>query len=367
MWTEREAVDYLLGQGLLSPLNVTEGGLAVSGSSRRNRNFLVTNQNGPSYMLKQGIGPERGATISREARVYGLLGGFTGKDRFAQYLPKFYRYDPSENLLVIELVKRTPEKGRPRAGLGFISPTVAAELGRAISRLHGLSGKPGAMKEDLRAYSPDPPWILTVHRPSSAMIRDFTGATIELIKTVQQVPEFCALLDQLGSDWTLDSFIHYDLKWDNFILTGGPGPGLRIVDWEFAGKGDPCWDVGSVFTDYLASWLLSIPIEPSTRPEQFPDLARNRLDRMQPAMRSFWQNYRRGSDLEGKEARQFLVRAARFAAARLLQSTLEKTQMSLQMTGNVICFVQVSLNILRRPDEAVVQLLGIPMAERFSR
>ena len=40
------------------------------------------------------------------------------------------------------------------------------------------------------------------------------------------------------------------LKWDNFIVpaTNGRGRirGLKLIDWELAQEGDPCWDLGSV-------------------------------------------------------------------------------------------------------------------------
>jgi hypothetical protein len=38
-------------------------------------------------------------------------------------------------------------------------------------------------------------------------------------------------------------------------------------------------------------------------------------------------------------------------------------QMAMELSGNVVCLLQLSLNMLRRPQEAMVHLLGIPLRE----
>jgi hypothetical protein len=55
------------------------------------------------------------------------------------------------------------------------------------------------------------------------------------------------------------------------------------------------------------------------------------------------------------------MRATRYSAARLIQTAFEQMQMSIQIMGNTICLLQLSLNILRRPQETIVHLLGIPL------
>ncbi len=53
------------------------------------------------------------------------------------------------------------------------------------------------------------------------------------------------------------------------------------------------------------------------------------------------------------------MRATRYAAARLIQTGFEQMQHSTHLTGNLVCLLQLSLNIMSRPQEAMVQLLGI--------
>jgi hypothetical protein len=82
---------------------------------------------------------------------------------------------------------------------------------------------------------------------------------------------------------------------------------------------------------------------------------------MQPAMRAFWDAYAVGMHLTPVEQDEWLLRSVRYAAARLLQTAYEQSALTLRLTGNVICLLQLSLNILQRPADAAASLLGIPV------
>jgi hypothetical protein len=75
----------------------------------------------------------------------------------------------------------------------------------------------------------------------------------------------------------IEDFLTLAFTWDNCIVFSRPGSPrksrLKVVDWEFAVLGNPCWDIGSVFSEYLNFWLLSIPVMGEAPPDQFLDLA----------------------------------------------------------------------------------------------
>jgi hypothetical protein len=212
-----------------------------------------------------------------------------------------------------------------------------------------------------------PPWALSIHRPDLGVMRDSSAANLEVIRIVQRSEGFSQSLDRLARDWRVECVIHYDVKWDNFIVPASDGRArrdrMKLVDWELAQEGDPCWDLGSAFAHYLSFWVFSIPVTGETPPQQWPDLARYPLARMRPALTACWNAYRRNRDLEGDAARSTLVRSVRFAGARLVQTAYEATQASIEITGNVIILLQLAANVLARPHEAAVQLLGLPLAE----
>ena len=247
---------------------------------------------------------------------------------------------------------------------GHFSTLLAGAMGKALATIHRLARPEGTNGDNDQVFVVRPPGILSIHRPEPRIFQDISSANVQLIKSVQRSAPFCRGLDELRRGWRTETLIHYDIKWDNCIVFARPASKrttrMKIVDWEAAGMGDPCWDVGSVFSSYLSFWLLSIPITGESPPDRFLELARYPLESMQPAMRSFWQSYVRGVGLEAATSDEWLLRAVRYAAGRLVQTAYEQMQMSLHLTGNTLCLLQLSLNILQHPQAAMVNLLGIP-------
>jgi hypothetical protein len=83
------------------------------------------------------------------------------------------------------------------------------------------------------------------------------------------------------------------------------------------------------------------------------------VERMQPAMRTFWQAYVRTRGAGRTEAEELMARSIRYAAARMIQTAWEWTSGHERMSPQMAAVLQVSLNVLARPDDAVVHLLGI--------
>jgi aminoglycoside phosphotransferase (APT) family kinase protein len=364
--TSREVVPYLREHDLISAQSIVDGDLVIVDASRRNRNFKVIREKGTSYLIKEGLGLRGDATVAHEAAVYQFLQSSPAGDGLERYLPTFYGYDPQADILVIELVRNAQNLREYHSQGSRFSQVLAAAIGDALGSLHRVPGVGAIEDRDGDGFTDKPPWILSVHRPYHGIFHDTSSAQIHLIKIIQQYPEFCAYLDGLREGWSADTLIHHDLRWDNCIVFGRQGSRrktrLKIVDWELASLGDPCWDVGSVFNDYLSCWLLSIPIIGQATPDRFFELARYPLEKMQPAMRAFWQAYVRKMNLDSTTSAQWLVRAVEYVGARLVQTAFEQMRTSIQPTGNIVSSLQLSLNIMQRPQEAAVHLLGIPLS-----
>ncbi len=371
MLSQRQVVPYLLQRNLLSPAHIVAGGVLVTDISRRHHNYKVTAGDGCGYVVKQGVGHDRTAALEREAAVYALLtASSTGNSAFGRYLPRCYAYDADEHILVLELVEGA-QNLREYHQRGHFAPTLARHLGTALGTLHQLA--PDGARDEAAGHDvlDQPPWILSVHRATLQFLQECSSANIELVQIVQQFPLFCDLLDALRGEWRAAALIHRDIRWDNCLVFGrfptARMSRLKLVDWESAGLGDPTWDVASVFSDFLSYWLFSIPVTGELPPDRFLALARYPLERMQPALNAFWLAYVQRMSLDCATADRRLVCACRYMAARLLQTAFEQMQVSMQLTGNVVCMLQLSFNILQRPQESSVQLLGIaPQGMRLS-
>ena len=358
MLTERDVVPYLIGRGLLGPADVVDSSLSLSNASRRNRNYKVFRERGPCYLLKQAEHLESAVTLEHEAELYRVLATSDGL-RCSAVLPRFFDYDDRERVLVVELFRGGEDFRHVRAVRRKLPTAVVRRLGSALAAVHSVAKLlPGSAPDGLAAH----PWILSFHRPGPETFRQTSSGSLHIVRMVQRTPPFSALLDRLAEEWTPQTFCHNDLRWDNCIAirTGAGAFGdVRIVDWEMGAQGDPCWDTGTVLAQFLAHWLLAIPVVEAKPPADILAHAPFALESMHAEIACFWGTYALAMKLSPEQAHAWLMRSVRFAAAKILEACVEETQMSTRFSGNVVLMVQLSLNVLKNPAAAAVNLLGI--------
>ncbi len=351
-----DVVRYLIQQGLLTPEQVVADELIVTGASRRHAAYGVYSAAGSSYFVKQGIGSARSASLAAEAAIYEQLTTDRGAHPIRRYMPRLSRYDPVGHVLVLELLVGAESLSRYQQRRGRFGTGLAVQLGQALARLHRL---PTA---HLPLPSRPPPLVLSLPRPALALYPELSQANLRLITILQQFAEFGQRFEALAANWQPSTLIHNDLKGENMLVIPGrrgTRPAIKLVDWEAAGLGDPCWDVGAVFADYLNTWLQSVPLTGADPPERLLELARYPLIRLQPAIRRFWESYVAYLHLDRPTAMAWLARAVAYSAARLVQTAVEQAQLTGQLMSNALLTVQVSFNILLRPHEAAAYLLGL--------
>lgn len=356
MIEQHDVTRYLLERSLLDPAAVIDGELAIHDVSSRNRNYRVVTRGGPSYLLKQPVGEEGIWTVANEAAVYQRLAAVG--DGMAHFLPTFYGYDAEGRVLVLELLQDAEDLRGFHARTGRFAPGPAALVGSALGALHRTTrAVPSGNALNGAA------WILSVHRPDARLFRDVSAAGLEMIRVVQGAAGFPEALDRLREEWLPTALIHGDVKWDNCLRTVGTDGDerVRLIDWESASLGDPAWDIGSALSQYLSFWLFSIPVTGAEPPERFPELARYPLDDMKPATTACWHAYVKARRLDDGSAAREMLRAVRFAGARLVQTAFESAQVMPQMMSSTALHLRVAFNVLQRPMEAAVQLMGLPL------
>jgi hypothetical protein len=362
--THVEAIKYLLSRGLLDSSAFVNDDLTSVDISRRNRNFKISRNGGPGFFLKQDASLEGLNTIAREGAFYNFVHSNLAGEAVVQYLVRCYGYDKILRVLVLELADNSLSLDEYQLQSGRFPTHLASEIGRALGALHRETRvlPQAEMLPELL------PWVLSIHTPLPPSIRDVSGATVQILKIIHGSNELCALLDALRLRWHASSMIHGDVKSTNCIVLRSrtrkrARPRLKLIDWELAARGDPAWDVGSMFQDYLAAWINSIPVIGSDSPERFIGLARHPIDKLQPPVRAFWRAYKECAEIYALASQEFLLRSVAYAAARLIQTTYEQGLYQSQLAGTSIYALQVSLNILQHPHEALVHLLGLPLYE----
>jgi aminoglycoside phosphotransferase (APT) family kinase protein len=340
---QSQVAHYLVSLGLVNPRAVLEEDLIVTDVSRRNSVFLATTSSGPTYVIKQA-GADTLQTLASEAAVLHALERMPEVARLA---PELAHYDPR----AVRLVLRSPAGTLPWGEQRRIPRLGARALGHALATIHAASPGVGASAAGVEHL-----WGLSLPEPSLERVRDLSGGALDLLARLQASRELCDRLRRLREEPAGGGFVHGDLRWDNCMATAAPGARRRtrvlLIDWELAGPGEPAADVGAALAEYLRQWVGSIPIVDPAEPGRLAGGARYPLDAMKPAMRAFWEAYRR--------ARPVAVRrVAELTGVRLLQTAFEHAQGLTIVTAHVIALLQLADNVLRTPEQAAWTLMGV--------
>jgi aminoglycoside phosphotransferase (APT) family kinase protein len=347
---------YLLDRKLLNPRAVVDGALRIEDVSRLNRVFVVTARDERCFVLKFA-GRTGDGGIAREAAVLERLRSLEPGGPLASCLPALVAYDRSDGVLVLESEAGARDLGVHHAR-GRFSRALAREAGRSLALVHAIP--PDALG---LPHVPHLARTAELHRPDLDRMFTLSGAAVDLTRIVQGLDELSADLDELLASWSEASLIHGDIRWDNCLAVPRRGSSrwtrLQLIDWELCGAGDPGFDVGAFFGEYLRAWLRSIPIADPYDAGRLLPHARLPLRRMRPALRAFWEAYTLHRRVPAAELRGTLRRATRFSAVRLLTAALEEAQTLTDLRADVLGVLALSRNILRRPDEASADLLGL--------
>lgn len=346
-----EVALYLLKRAILSSRTVVDEGLIVRDVSSRHRNFRVEIPGRGGLHLKQGTSADTRLSVAREAQVYRELAALD--DRLVDLIPSVYGYDAERGILITELISDAEDLRAAHLRTGTFQPDVAAAIGEALALLHGCT------PPDTEVPVPCPlPPFLGIYRPTLEIFRSVSAANLQLIRIVQASSALCHHLDRLRTSLRREALLHNDIRWDNFLSCAQT---IKLVDWEAAAYGDPSWDLGAVFGQYLSAWVFSIPVTGSQAVANYAQLASVPLPMLKLACNACWTSYFIARRFSAAAAAEFLRRAVSMAAVRLLQSAYESSQFATELTSCEILHVQLAINMLSRPAEACAQLLGLPV------
>lgn len=346
--TPRELVTLLLDRELLDRDALVTGAVRVQAASRRNHNFFVENDGGPSFFVKQGISDGTAATVGREAAFYQHASNTAHE--LTRHLPRFVDFVPDECVLVLEMVSEAAAS-RP-ARRRRITPSFFRRLGSALALLHDQTELEGVTNDQRPAPLIVRLALLTPHELST-----ISAAGIELIRTIQGYPDYEAVLNGVYRNSPASCLTHNDLKAGNCLV--GPRGVPILVDWEFVALGDPAWDIGCLLADFLSDWLMSMPLGSRGGPGGLLGAAARPIESMHPSIDAFWTGYCDAVTAPVEDPTTLLERATRCAGLKLSQSAFEMCQGSSSLTAVELFFLQTSWNVMKRPLEAMVYLLGL--------
>jgi Ser/Thr protein kinase RdoA (MazF antagonist) len=351
-----DVLSYLIERRHFSESEVANKSIKITNIAQRNHNFLITDDDHSGFFLKQGSAEHNTGTVSNEAAMYRLLRSIAGK-QLARFLPTLVDYDEDRLMLTLEALPCLEDLQRYHVDRNRFPKTIGRWMGQALGRLH--SDTTGISTENVPHAHPS---VLKIHRPPIDILRGISNVGLQLLQLVQNT-NLGTHFERITANWRNESIIHCDVKMSNFAVYRehplGRFRGLKLIDWEFAGIGDPRWDVGSVFSSYLHLWLSSVPVTNQAAPDELMHLAKFQLPRIQTMLKAFWASYCDTRQIAEGEREESLVVATECAAARLVQTAYEIAKGQNEMKTEIVTLTQTGLNIFERPEQAITDLLGI--------
>jgi len=348
---------YLIAQRVLSSESVVDGDFAVIDVSGRNRNFKVIRHRNSGYFVKQiqQWDAQTVAMLQCEAACYWLARNDSSFAPLATVMPEFHSYDLDRHVLITELIPEGENLYEHLRRVGGFSVEVAARLGQVMGTYHRALGNGLNDSQHTAIFPRQVPWILSADQRNSHPFKELSPATSELLDVVEKSPQLRPALDEIRNGWCAASLMHGDMRLENCIVVRRGADdqwNLKIVDWELADIGDPCWDLGSIIQAFITASIMSLPLETEGSGEM--KTAANRAG-VQLAIRSFWNSYvaERRMEEDG-----LLERCLRYGAARMIQSAYEYVQFSPQVSSKALYLLQVSGEILKDPSRAASEIRG---------
>lgn len=354
---------YLLDKGRITPDCLLDGTFTAHSMASRNANFLVNRDTETALFVKQVqvFDPEKTATLRTEATCYWLANNEAAYAQLKTFLPRYISFDAPNHILITEAVQGSISLNAFYVQHRQFPVAIATLQAELLSSFHKTISIAAQNGPSFRLFKKQLP---TVFVWSAAGFPSYNGqrseAERQMVHLITQNSEYMQKIAAVRDQWQTTSLIHGDIKPDNFLINNDAFStqrcNLRLIDWETADIGDPCWDAAAVWQSYLFYWVFSEP--PGHQPATGEELAFS-LEAIQPAMRQFWQTYARLMEWPDDEIRANLHKTIGYCALKLIHTCYESIAGAPALTSRTARLLQLSLNLLRNPNQAVEAVFGL--------
>lgn len=189
------------------------------------------------HLAKESNQTER--TLRNELFIYRLAAWMPA---MAAIIPDPIYIDEQHDVLVIESLTYPGNDfvGQSQTQILLSEPGVGEEVAAAVANLHAATAFMG-MWPSLAVG------ILGLTKSLHQAMEGRAATTQDLMRKILQKQVFRSALQEGLDTYAHECVIHGDLKPANWLYKlKSAQPGIRIIDWELSGSGDPCWDVGSL-------------------------------------------------------------------------------------------------------------------------
>ena len=369
MLTLDNVTDFLLDRCLIDSDWIMDGRLTIRGMARRNRNLMILGPGTSGFLIKQPFDSTEGGheTLRREALFHQFCREDPAAAPVARVIPRLLDSDLKEAILVFELIPGVATL------LSKLEPPCSWDGLTEAARRFGQTL--GIYAERVRSIDLDDPrlsWLpsalpaaMDLNRPKATRRGALSRAYCEILHQIQKIEIIVDFLYELSDLWQSKALIHGDMKFDNVLVSYGPewpacdAIQVWIADWELVQAGDPAWDFAGALQDLLVTWVRSMPLKERLDLTDLMGRANLPLTVVRDVARALWSGYRDEAGLHPDEADDFLLRAVKFSAARLLYTACEWSWYEDRVPRVVAILLEIAENLILEPERGQILLYGI--------
>ena len=360
--TESNIAFYLMDKGLITNKSIVEGKFTAHVADSRNNNFVI-NRDFPDqsqYFIKQvkALDKEKTDTLRIEATCYWLANNDADYQALKVFLPKYYDFDYLNHILIIENLSDCISLHEYFLQKQDISLAIAQQQAEVLASYHGALSDKIQQSQSMKLFAKGKPWVFRIAS------QDYTQWMTTTPKAEQQTmqlilgnKEFLGLIQSLENTWQTKSLVHNDIKFTNFLINKSvfeeQKAQIRLIDWELADIGDPCWDIAAMFCSYLMLWVQNSDTQYHYLPMSFSP------ETLKPAFQEFWKTYTQKMNLTVPQTQEILLKSMKFCGLKLIHTCFETTPYTQTLQPQSAKLLQLSLNILKAPEQSINSLLGL--------
>ena len=276
-----------------------------------------------------------GRDLARELFVYRLAGWIP---QLASTVPQAGLIDERNHVLVLESIGEfTAWPPVLHDGIG-LSAQVAPGLGLLMAGWHGAT-------QDLALWSSPASGILHMPDAVDHAAASRSLAAQELMRWIAADAELSGALRETRHRWRDRCLIHGDVRRENWIAEPrAAAHGVKVIDWELSGSGDPAWDLGSVIAE------AALEVVRNDEPEKNSEL--NWYPRQNRALEKFFGSYLENGGLLRARRLDDWLHVTLCTMARLLHVACEWAEMQPSLAiGPAPRVVELARLVLRQRRE----------------
>jgi hypothetical protein len=342
----------------------------------KNFNLLVSLPNERQILVKQEPHDREGKSqreFVREWRMQESIEQFPKVNNWRAWLPEIPFYDEENSILIVNYLKDYRNLGDFYGKENVFPVAIATSIGEIISAFHRQTLDSPEFQEFLtvdpqvKPFDPAANLWQSLSRVEPEIFGQVPADGLKFLVLYQRYDSLGQAIAELSQAIEPCCLAHYDLKLNNLLIaedweklsSDGTNPvPLKLIDWERACWGDPCFDLGMLVGSYLTYWLGSLVVGNSIDIDEALKMAMTPLESIRPSLTAFITSYISNFPAILDRRPDFLKRVIQFAGLSLIQVIQANLQYQKSFNNNGICMLQVAKSLLCRPEASMITIFG---------